>query len=467
VTRKILGLWLIVGALATVSSQASGSDALLPATRGGIARKSKATWRDARTFLIDCLFPARREAADLVADAVSDETVRAQLLADIALGELEAKAEDVADELGKALSDKDACVRGWSAVALGWIGSDAAEAVPLLIDALQDRDWEVRSAAAMALGRIGPDANAAAPALIGTFSRYNHRSMLTTILCYRAAKALSRIGSDALSQLLQALRAPSKRTREFAAYALGEMGEGATGAVPALIRVLERDPWWPARKNAARALGKLVTCDDEAVRALTEALQEPVMFVREAAAMALAELGPQAEDAAPVLEKALEDKMYDSLRVKFAVALSSITHDAGPGIPVINDIMSRSGHHTKMVTADVLPIAPELGASAVPALKSALGEKKRWLRVRAAMALWRSTGESDAAIEVLTPIVTASYASARETSARRLGEIGPEARSAVPALMEALQYEDPAVKDASTEALRNILVDRRAAAKSP
>jgi HEAT repeat protein len=113
--------------------------------------------------------------------------------------------------------EKDVFVRKTLAYALGkFHGSERTSA---LIAALNDRDPEVRGAAAVALG--------------------DHPDPIAT------------------GALINALSDKNPFVRAQSAHALGVNGTAAAKAVPALVKLLERDEDGEARRQAAIALGRI------------------------------------------------------------------------------------------------------------------------------------------------------------------------------------------------------------------
>ena len=139
-------------------------------------------------------------------------------------------------------------------------------AVPYLIRALKDKDYTVRYSAARALGRMGPTAKGTVPALI------------------------------------EALRDQVAIVREDAALALRRMGPDAKVAVPALTEALRSPDTGPfgARARCAAAATLLILdekTEEVALPVLRAGLRDRTMYVREAAAGALRDVGPTANRA--------------------------------------------------------------------------------------------------------------------------------------------------------------------------
>jgi HEAT repeat protein len=138
-----------------------------------------------------------------------------------------------------------------------------------------------------------------------------------------------------VSQWLERLKDPDALVRREAAFALGEIGMGAKGAVPALGGAL-KDPDVRVRRSAADALGEIGVAAKAGVPALIDALKDVrnPPDVLGAAAWALGEMGPEARSAVPALIDALKGS-NDRLRKEAAAALQKIDPEAArkAGLP--------------------------------------------------------------------------------------------------------------------------------------
>jgi HEAT repeat protein len=150
--------------------------------------------------------------------------------------------------------------------ALAVIGPDALDALEPVTGLLVDKDVRLRAQAAQTVAEMGPAAREAAP------------------------------------RLAKALRDPDGLVRAWAAYALHEIGpEMAVHVLPVLK---DRDP--AVRLSAVQALA--LFCQSKvAVQALADALRDPEVTVRAAAAASLTRLGPAAKTALPGLLQCLKE----------------------------------------------------------------------------------------------------------------------------------------------------------------
>ncbi len=332
----------------------------------------------------------------------------------------EAVAPLVAD-LATAVKTSDkrkACFVSW---ALGVLGphADAGVVVPALTKALEhdfkvsNRKWEFcpHGFIAWALGRYGSKAKTAVPLL---------------------AKTLH--GKDSWAQ-------------QPAAWALRQMGEDAAPAADALVKALGHADGigWGAsamyargRYHVARALANI---GESTVPAVTKALSDKK--TRLGAAMTLGLLGPKAKAAVPELVKLLADK-DPVIRSGVALALSKVAPENGKVVSVLAGALSDSDYGVRHKAARALARCGAAAKGAVPALQKALADARKEVRYAAFGALGRLGPE---AVSTLTEALgNGDDAWARKYAARALGNLGPKATAAVPALAKALSDKDAEVR---------------------
>lgn len=189
-----------------------------------------------------------------------------------------------------------------------------------LIYALQNKDPTVQYDAAEALGETG-DERAVEPLLAAL------KNDETGGVRWKAAEALSKLGTPAVAGLISALQHDDDDVRWKAAIALGEIGDPQ--AIAPLINVLcDNDRF--VRSRAAYALSMI---GEPAVDPLIHALREGDGNLRWGAAIALGKIqNPRA--IAPLIH-ALADK-YENVRAESAAALAAIGKPAlGPLLHVL------------------------------------------------------------------------------------------------------------------------------------
>jgi HEAT repeat protein len=195
------------------------------------------------------------------------------------------------------------------------------------------------------------------------------------------------------------LDSDTDQTRWEAAFALGAMGTDGRRAVPRLATLMVEDPNARVRAAAALALAKMAPASRSGVAELIEALDDDEPLVRFNAVMALSRLGTEASEATPALIRALRDErnQIGLERVHFTIQ-----------------------HHVVV----------------------ALGHT--------------SAGSDEAVGPLLEVLKSAEDEPLKLAVVRSLGEIGPEARAAVPLLVPLLGKEPQDVRLEASQALAKI-----------
>jgi HEAT repeat protein len=321
----------------------------------------------------------------------------------------------------------DKRVWGWRLGLLLLFGSSAlgqdsrVPDVERLIGSLKDANPSVRAQAARDLGALGSAAARAVNDLAATLRDPNDE------VRGEAAAALALIGPDAVAPLIRGLGAANPpEARELAAHALERIGPKANAAVPPLIKALDdKNP--RVRKEVVSALGRIN--DKSAVGPLVRRFKsDPDDLVRLEIVGSLADLGPKAAAAIPVLIDEMRQMEHD-LRFDFILpdALAWIGSEAvRPLTEVLNNpkespvVRSRAAYaFFRMALAS----GRKTTLPAVPALTRAVRDPDLYVRVR---SMWA------------------------------LGAMGPLAKDAIPALKAAQADPNGSVRRAATEALKRI-----------
>jgi HEAT repeat protein len=264
----------------------------------------------------------------------------------VALAEIGAEASSSGLSIVPLLNDPDKSTRNWAAWAL-WRTTRDPRAVDVLIAALKDGDMS----AGGKLGLIGyPAARRAAPLLAGMVFRDRPDHV---------AKALRQVDPDArqcLPLIVQAVSRNKGRGADAAGKVLASYGPQL---LPAL-RDLLQDGDEHARGLAISSLWHSAP-DPAAVETLVDALQHADPQVRSDAASTLGNMEPGGMEAdlrpaIPVLVKALNDDV-ETVREAAAVALQEI---GPPAVPAVQHELKQGNERTRQRAERILKEIAEM-----------------------------------------------------------------------------------------------------------
>ncbi len=247
----------------------------------------------------------------------------------------------VAQRLRELVADENVDVRSRVIEALASVAAEDPATLPLLVQAMRDRDESVGQAAVAAwlsitpslqergvpqlaellraddatrrrvayvLGRIGPKAAVAVSAFIDAYSQSADGDS-------PYADALSRIGTEAMSPLSQAVK-DGRLSAEQVAGIFANMPMDTREQLLSNLGHAEAE----MREIAARSVGRLMPAPSEATDRLAELLDDQVPQVRAAAAAALGNLGT----ATLGVEKSLAEAAADTDGAVRAAALAAL-----------------------------------------------------------------------------------------------------------------------------------------------
>ena len=222
--------------------------------------------------------------------------------------------------------------------ALGAIGTIA---LPALVEIITNKPISTtRGAAIYYIGTLGTNAAPAVAALLACLQGDNIHTVREAVIALGQIKARADLVVPALTSLLE--KTPifpdttvSESDRGYfhyqVAYAIGEFGEAAHTAVPALIRGLTTKT---ANDSLAcqlmKALSSVTDHPEVALPPLIQNLEGTNALRRHCAARALAELGGCAHDALPALTNALQ---YEDTRKMATIAITVICSDVRTNAP--------------------------------------------------------------------------------------------------------------------------------------
>jgi HEAT repeat protein len=187
-------------------------------------------------------------------------------------------------------------------------------------------------------------------------------------------------GSD-VATLVAQLGDRNERVALDAAYALGEKGEPALGALMDALR----EGTDAVRRNAGYGL---TTIAKPAVGALVDALRDERPPVREAAASALADMGGEGSDALSALMRAVNDPSVE-VRRQVADGIGIVGAKSTAGVPALVTALKDPDEWVRRNASVSLMRLGSNAAEATSALVDALEDANRYVRAHAVTALLR------------------------------------------------------------------------------
>jgi HEAT repeat protein len=351
-------------------------------------------------------------------------------------------------------NDKEPDRRAGAAIVLGTMVQDAKSAENDLKTAMKDADPRVRLLAADAYWLVTSETRTPMPVLLAALKNKD------VTLRQHAAQVVSEMGkeaSHAVPQLVEVLKDQDYEITDRLIRVLSQMGRDAAPAIPALVEIV-RDGGW-ARGQAAVALMPFGREAKDAVPGLLEMLSGNRHNCY-SAVMALPKIATAGE-AVPAILKLFAEPSHE--RDREVDVIADALHEFGPS--VIGPVAGLLQHKRANVRIRAIKVLARFGKQAqntVPQLMDLMDDKDDDVSLSAAEAVW----SIDRRPEVFPPFVRglkAKTANNRVRAANSLGNMGADAKPAVPELVAACKDRDSSVRREAYRALS--LVDNETARK--
>ncbi len=412
VTRAAFALSRIgVAALPALMDAAKSDDASL---RAGAAKALAGMGREAAPAI-----------PFLIANLNGDEEVRRETTE--ALGAI---GEAAVKPLAEALKSKEAPQRAGAATSLGLIGVAAKECAAAFAEAAKsESDPQARVAMLGALPRIGLATEEVVPLLVAGVKDDNEQvrhAAINALVPMRAGREV------VLTALEQALRDENAATRQRAARALGRMGPAASPAVPALIDAARKSPADTALATALSEIGPA------ALPPVLAALHDAPPAEAERIVGLLRGFGSAA---VPVLMEALKNPTVP-VRVAAARALGGMGREAAPAIELLFGLAANAEPPARGAALRALVVLEGDAQRLKPMLETALHDAAPEVRRAGAAGMARFGGTNALGVAGLVELLDDESAATRLSAIDQIGNLGPGAAPALPAMMERLNDPD-------------------------
>ena len=338
------------------------------------------------------------------------------------------------DKLIPMLGSSEREARREAAYQLERSGPGAKAALPALLKAINDEDRQVSTSALAAIAALGPAAQEGIPVLIEAMDSRKARGRDRRQVVLRSAFALSKIGPASVPPLIEAVKQDDMGLRIGGARALGGLGKQARDAVPVLIGLLA-DGRDPIREEVIAALGLI---GPDAGPALVAALADGDARRRSGAALALAQIESAFHEAATPVETQLVKETDAKVRAALFTALPKVGSAPDRCVALLLPGVTNDDEALRHAALNALLSSRPVRAAAVPKLVALLKDNNPAVRERAARAIGRLGPEAASALPALLAATRA--AGGAPAFADALAHTGP---AALPALLDTLQKGKP------------------------
>jgi HEAT repeat protein len=451
--------------------------------------------REAAVSSLGAVGPKAKEALPALEKIVKEEKGYIRTLALFSLGKLGAEAKPALPLLLESVRGKDAELRFPALVALEQVPGDAKDVVPALDEAIKaDVPPAFRLKAARLRLKLDPDPDPVLPVLGELLKEILTQQEVIAVLGELGPKA-----APALPQLMEIAQAKtppvfSNLTLLSALVRIDPEGKTVTPALLTFLRDRDRLVRLGALSHLAR-LGQ--ECD---VTPLLAELRGNDAFAQAQLHRALRQLGPKAKGATATLVELVRGADA-AARIEAAETLCRVAPDQaelGKGVLLDNlaegkpgryqaargllDVDPKDERALKLFEAVLTGADPAQRASALVALGQAdpsakgvlphleplLQDKDLGIRILACRAHWKVTGEAKAAVTALGAVLEDKGSAPWHGNAvGLLGEIGPDAKAAVPLLTGLLKEKQPRLRVDVMAALARIDPEAARRAQEP
>ena len=251
----------------------------------------------------------------------------------------------------------------------------------------------------------------------------------TDVEQHEAASAIGAFGADAdpaVPKLVELLDDRSPEYRHLISYwILAQIAPDAKSVVPAMIKLLKdkraRDP-----NDVIEVIQYAGPRAKDAVPVLTDALADDKLAMR--AIRGAFAIGPAAKGAIPAIGKAVRKLDDDENSIGW---LNQLGPDA---VPLLCELLDEKSSSRKISAIESIKNVGSDAKSAVPQLAKLVKHNDEKVRLASAQALWALGKHPDAVPALVALLEDGKTFDVIHAAIVTLGEIGPEAKAALPAL---------------------------------
>ncbi|MGB0597490.1 MAG: HEAT repeat domain-containing protein [Rubripirellula sp.] len=352
---------------------------------------------------------------------------------------------DLSESIVKIALSDDVEARNGAMIALRKL-DDPTAALKQLAAAVRSERAEERSAAAFAIGLLGPKSAACVPALVDAL-KSNEEDVDEVI------RAISRIGSTAVTPVLQAFSDP-EQSRDRLARTLAMIGPAATTG---LIGALQNESL-QVQLNAASALAGMDPTPASAIDALAVRLESGPPELRAAMGVALAGCRQLPKQVLVQLRDLCDD---ENAEVRAAGLRAVARHDADRSV-VLGMLVTSLDDPSSVVRSASIALLGELKvgkAKVIQPVAAALQDEVSDVRRAAAQVLAGFGRDAADRVNDVAALLNDGDDQTRAMSAWAIGEIGSAPTDVADQLLELLADPNAEIVLASLTSLHKIGAD--------
>lgn len=261
-----------------------------------------------------------------------------------------------------------------------------------------------------------------------------------------AAETLSKIGPKAVEPLRPVLKDKNAKVRFWAVQTLALLKEDAAAAAPDLLVCL-KDENADVRYKAAYALGRTGVKSDAVIEGLIGALSDPEESVTQTASETLENIGTPSKDSLPMLVELANKGPTPAAK---ATALKLLGRLGEPALPALKDLLVKANPLDRLTIVQAIA---ELGPKArpvLPVLETIMIKNRFWDDDEQWLGIFKKC-KADGAKGLANVLKTLHDPKAPDFAPndgrsivllKALGDMGPQAKVAVPLLIELLNERD-------------------------
>lgn len=347
-------------------------------------------------------------------------------------------------KLAESLKDENAQVRIYASTALAKLGADAAPAASSLILAIKDSNARVRQQSVRALALAWPTGDSVIPLL----DALEDSDADVVVAVQDTLGKVPSIKLDDVAILNQRLKSTGKLMRRYSALMVGKLGSQAKETLPALIDAL-KDEDVDLRACAAEAIYRIGPERDHVARLITHLNDDVVAYN---IGRGIEKLGKCDVAHVPLLIETAKSSKSDQGKSSAIMLLAEIGPEAAAAIPLLQRLASDPNPLIRNCVAFALGSMGPAALESRAQLLELLQDKDSPTRICAATALGKLGPKAWSVAPALAKCLKDKNLELRKAALDALQEFGPDARLAAPQLIELLSDKE------FQQASRNLLV---------